>query len=627
MTAHRRMKWGLVFLTALLGLLALRLIWIQGVMSGKTVPGGEYPLAKMAEVQSEREIVLDTGRGRLFDQSGFPLAGETIWTAVLLPPEAAAGPRVSAKTEHEANAAALHRLAALLGTDAERLKKALREVRQPYAWPSPKVEEPLALTFQQADEISRLGIGGVVVLPYSRRYGGEMNGRQWIGYVSESVAGGKAAAGHDGSLPIRSIRSIRSDLRRPMEGTAGLEKTLEPLLRGIGHTEVVARVDAEGKRLPGSGLTVRTPRNPYYPLSFYTTVDMRLQEGIEKLARQDGIKEGAVVVLHAQTGDIAAMVSLPLYNPEDISPEGGEWNNRALQAAVPGSIFKLVTAAAALEAGVASPGEEFHCSGEYGRYGLSCPKEGGHGLITLEQGFAKSCNTVFAALAERLSDAQLEAAASALGLGRPVGWRQADTLGLPLLAPLAAEQAGTVFAPSHANDPGARVQTAIGQRDAAVTPLQAANMVAALLRGGEPPAPRILRRVDFANGQNLAVLQPHAAPSPAGRISPGTASLLLQWMRTVVTDGTGRQLRGANWELAGKSGTAQTQVKGAARNNQWFVGYGPYEQPLYTAAVLVQNRAPGSPHAAVKLFGEVMDLLAETEKSENTRMPSDTAKG
>nr|WP_235775427.1 MULTISPECIES: penicillin-binding protein 2 [Paenibacillus] len=621
LTAHRRMKWGLVFLTALLGLLALRLIWIQGVMSGRPVPGGDYTLAKMAEVQSEREIVLDTGRGRLLDRSGFPLAGETIWTAVLLPPEAAAGPRASVKAEHEPDAAMLRRLAALLGTDAERLKKALCEVRQPYAWPAPTGEEPLALTFQQADEISKLGAGEVVVLPYSRRYGGEMNGRQWIGYLSESVASGKAAKGHDGSPPIR------SDLRRPMEGTAGLEKTLEPLLRGIGHTEVVARVDAEGKRLPESGLTVRTPRNPYYPLSFYTTIDRRLQEGIEKLASQDGIKEGSVVVLDAQTGDIASMVSLPLYNPEDISPEGGEWNNRALQAAVPGSIFKLVTAAAALEAGVTSPGEVFHCSGEYGRYGLSCPKEGGHGSITLEQGFAQSCNAVFAALAERLTDAQLEAAASALGLGRPVGWRQADTLGLPMLAPLAAEQAGTVFAPSHANDPGARVQTAIGQRDAAVTPLQAANLVAALLRGGEPPAPRILRRVDFANGQNLAVLPPHAAPSPAGRISPGTASLLLQWMRTVVTDGTGRKLRGANWDLAGKSGTAQTQVKGVPRNNQWFVGYGPYEQPRYTAAVLVQNRAPGSPHAAVKLFGEVMDLLAQTEQSGGLSNTSDTIKG
>lgn len=604
---QRRIRIGLVILTAALALLALRLAWVQTVMKNRTVPGGQYPLGKMAEIQSEREIVLDSGRGRLLDRSGLPLAGETVWAAVLLPPEAG-------KAE-AAEDSRLLRLASILGTTAGELKEAFAGLHEPYPWPSPKGEGPLALTMRQAEAVSALGLPDVAVLPYSRRFTDGQNGHQWLGYLSEAgtrnqdAKNRKEASSEEGLPP-------RRDLRIPMEGTAGLEKTLEPLLRGIGHTEVFAHVDAGGKRLPGSGLTVRTPDNPYYPLSLRTTIDRGLQEGIESLIRKDKIREGAVVVLDAHTGDVAAMVSAPFYDPEDISPEGGEWNNRALQAAVPGSIFKIVTAAAALEAGVTSPSEVFHCAGEYGRYRLACPKEGGHGDLTLEQGFARSCNTVFAALAERLTDAQLEQAALALGLGRQVGWRQENALGLPVLAPLGGEQCGTVFAPSHADDPGARVQTAIGQRDAAVTPLQAANLVVTLLRGGTVAAPRILARADFANGQRLADFAPHTAPSPAGRISAKTAALLLHWMRAVVTDGTGRPLAGARWELAGKSGTAQTLVHGAPRNNQWFIGYGPYKEPRYAAAVLVQNRAPGSPHAAVRLFGEVMDLLAGAEGTE-----------
>ncbi|WP_036722111.1 penicillin-binding transpeptidase domain-containing protein, partial [Paenibacillus forsythiae] len=145
-----------------------------------------------------------------------------------------------------------------------------------------------------------------------------------------------------------------------------------------------------------------------------------------------------------------------------------------------------------------------------------------------------------------------------------------------------------------------------------VTPLQAANLIVTLLHGGEVRAPRILSEVDFANGQKLMDLPPHLAPAAEGRISERTAKLLRFWMRRVVTDGTGRPLRDSRWALAGKSGTAETLVKGAPRSNQWFIGFGPAEQPRYAAAVLVKNAAPGSSHTATRLFGEVMDLLAES---------------
>ncbi|WP_246317445.1 peptidoglycan D,D-transpeptidase FtsI family protein [Paenibacillus agri] len=595
---HRRLFSSLLILSAAMGILILRLAWVQFVIKDRPVPGTPYTLAKMAEIQSERETVLDSGRGRLYDRHGIPLAGETIWTAALFPQEELAA-SVKAQVERSEDGP-MHRLAAILGVSYQQLLSRVAVLKEPLLWPSPKGKAPLALSPAQATELKELDIDGVMVLPFARRYDGQLSGQQWLGYLSEAVP---QASGEQASS---------SGLRIPRTGTDGLEKTLEPLLRGVGHTEAYVQVDARGNRLPGSPLKVRSPGNPYYPLSLYTTIDKKLQDDIEKLAIQSGMKEGAIVVLDTRTGDIEAMVSLPLYNPQDISPQGGEWNNRALQAAVPGSIFKIVTAAAALEAGVTTPQELFSCSGQYEKYGFSCLKGKGHGPLTLAQGFAVSCNTVFAALAERLSGAQIQSAAWALGLGRDIGWQSENTLGLPLLRPLAGEQHGTIFTSLVPDDSGARVQAAIGQRDVQVTPLQAANLVVTLLHGGEVTAPRILQKVTFANGQKLEDLPGHLSPSGTGRISASTTRLLLSWMRQVVTEGTGRSLMTAHWPLAGKSGTAQTQVKGAPRNNQWFIGYGPVDQPRYAVAVSVQNVAPGSAHTATKLFGQVFDLLSST---------------
>lgn len=585
---NKRIFSGLLILCIAMAVLILRLAWLQLLMKDQPVPGSKYTMAQMAEVQSERETILDSGRGRLYDRTGKPLAGETIWTAAFFPQEEDREILQANKGQQ----GALHRLAVILGTDAVQLQNRLSALKEPMLWPSDNGKEPLALTRAQADEISSLNIDGLKVLPYARRYEGSASGRQWLGYLSEAA-------------PLPS-----SDVRIPMKGTAGLERTLEPLLRGVGHTEAYARVDARGKRLPGSEIGVRTPANPYYPLSLYTTIDKSLQEGVEQLAVQAGVKEGAVVVLDAGTGDIVAMVSLPFYNPEDISPQGGEWNNRALQATEPGSIFKIITAAAALEAGVASPDEVFVCKGHVDRYGLSCRQGKGHGSLTLAEGFAVSCNTIFASLAERLSGAQLQSAALALGMGREVSWQAGHLLGMDMLKPLAGEQKGTILSTLLTDDSGVRVQSAIGQRDVRVSPLQAANLVVTLLHGGEVSAPRILQRVNFANGQKLLDLPHHFAPYPAGRISAPTAGLLLSWMRKVVTEGTGSPLQHTVWPLAGKSGTAQTLVKGAPRNNQWFIGYGPFDHPQYAAAVVVENVAPGSRHTATKLFGQVMNLLA-----------------
>lgn len=301
---HKRIFWGCLILCMLLAGLVIRLAWVQLLLKDSRVSGTRYTVAQMAELQSERETVLDSGRGRLYDRNGKPLAGETVWTAALFPPEEQFHLHHGAGEPNDDRQ--LHRLAEILGVSYSQLQARRLGLKEPLLWPADQGTGPLALTLPQAREVEGLAIEGVRALPFARRYDGSASGRQWLGYLSE--ASGEA------------IRQSPTGLRIPRTGTDGLERTLEPLLQGIGHTEAVAQVDARGNRVPGSPITVKAPGNPYYPLSIYTTIDLKLQESIEKLAAEAGVKEGAIVVLDSRSGDIAAMVSLPFYNPQQVSP-------------------------------------------------------------------------------------------------------------------------------------------------------------------------------------------------------------------------------------------------------------------------------------------------------------------
>ncbi|UNK19914.1 penicillin-binding protein 2 [Paenibacillus sp. N3/727] len=589
---QKRIFYGWLTLAVLMVLLVCRLAWVQFVMKNHKPPGSRHTLLETSMLQRERGIVLDTGRGHFTDRNGLPLTGKLIWSAVLFPIE---------NENDDISDDSLLKLAHILNTEDKHLREVWFALKEPILWHAQGTYIPLALNSSQIEAIKELKLSAIRVLPYEQRYGDRETGMQWLGFISGQ---------RKENLFFRDYEGVK--------GTSGLERTLDALLQGTGPTVVYFPVDGRNQIIQEMKPMVKAGDNPYYPLRITTTVDAKLQKGIEQLTEQAGMKEGAVVVLDVRNSDVLAMVSRPFYNPEQIHPEQGEWENKALKGAVPGSIFKIVTAAAALDSGLTSSKETFHCNGEFGKYGLSCWKEGGHGTLNLRQGFAESCNVVFAELAERLTSGQIQDTALQLGLGRTVGWQaQRSILGIPLLKPLDHEESGTVFAAStDPLDSGARVQTAIGQRDTLVTPLQAANLVVTLLNDGDVISPRIVHHILYANGQHLQTLEPMKRSSVEGTISRETARTLLTWMEDVVRNGTGRSLKHSTWQLGGKSGTAETMVKGRPRNNQWFVGYGPIKHPRYAVAVLVENVSPHSKHQATKLFGQVMDLLSSFETSE-----------
>lgn len=595
----RRIYITCILLTSVFGLLMFRLAWVQMVQVNRTMPGFQRTVREMSVLQRERGVMLDTGRGQFTDYKGVPLTGKLEWGVVLFPHTDQSNHSYPSSTAHSG----IKELAALLHTDVKSLQKEWNQGNAPHFWTG-GTDQPITLTDAQLTRLRELKADGASVYPIMTRYGQGATGMQWLGYLAEQPG---SIHGHP---------RHKNEVKQPFamkSGAAGLEKILEPLLMGIGPTLVSRMVTGSGEVIPSIQPRVIAPSNTHYPLRAETTINIDLQQGIEQIVKKSGMKEGAVVVLDAANADVRAMVSAPFYNPQHVDPQQTAWANRGVQGAVPGSIFKIVTAAAALEYHAVSKGETFHCGGEWGKYGLSCWKEHGHGTLNLEQGFAESCNIVFAETARRLSMEQLERTADALGLARPIGWEGKRVAGMPVLHHFDHEDAGRVRLPSVSpQDEGAKVQTAIGQRDVLVTPLQAANLIVTLLHEGKVTAPRLVQRIRYADGDTMLDMPMHDSPSSAGRISPATAHQLLSWMKKVVSDGTGKSLQHARWQVAGKSGTAQVQQHGEKRNHQWFIGYGPTEKPQYAVAVLVQNVAPSSGHQATAIFRKVMDYLAES---------------
>lgn len=599
-TERRIRRIGLLGVTATCAaaVFIARLAWLQVLPA--VVPGaGAADITAQAVGRQFDRLVLDEGRGRIVDRHGTSLTGKSYAALAAFPADGLRG-----------DEARYERAAAAAGMTAGELRAWLDGLREPAFLMDIEGRLPRPLPPQAAEEAAEAGLAGVYVLPYTPRDSAQFGAQHAVGFISrhpERLAELYAEEAARGRMPLDA-----------KIGGMGLERSLEKLLRGTGPTAAQRRRTAGGA--PASDrLRFVHPGGSYYPLTIRTTLDGPLQQSLAKLADQAGLREGAIVVLDAGSGDIAAMVSRPAFDPLRIPQDFAGTENHALRAVAPGSIFKIVTLAAALDSGVVHAGEKFRCDGAYGKYGLSCWKEGGHGVLTPEEAFAQSCNVAFAAMAERLSPHQLAAEADRLGfsrlLVRPVSWPGSGGD----IRPLPEEESGRVFAGQpDAADTGLMAQTGIGQRDAAVSPLQAAAAVAALLHGGRVPAPRIVTEIRYASGGRMAAFGPSAAPSRYGRVSPAAARVLLRAMERVVREGTGRPLRDAVWPLAGKSGTAQAMKDGRPVNHQWFVGYGPVHRPRYAVSVVALNRPPGSAHQAMTLFKQVMDTLVAYEESSAT---------
>ncbi|WP_240675659.1 penicillin-binding protein 2 [Ammoniphilus sp. CFH 90114] len=566
---------------ALLG----RLIWIQ-VIGVHQFSKHQVNLVAEAVSQRKQGVTLHTGRGDIQDREGRSLTGSEVSGLAIFP---LARGRLDEQKVTE--------LASILRMREENLYNWISEVKSP-TFARNSQGKIISLSEEQSLAIDQLALPGVISLPVTERYQADAVATQLIGYISQN--------------PDLVQREYAEELkkgeitRNTLIGASGLERSFERLLQGVGPTTVSYFVDGKGNPLNGLKARLVEQENQFYPLSLRTTIDKSLQQKVERWMKEEGMNLGSVVVLDAKSREVLAMASLPEFHPSRIDMERGNWVNRAIKQTVPGSVFKTVVAAAVLEEEVVDPDETFVCDGHYGKYGFSCWLEEGHGEVTFAEAFAHSCNITFARAALRLQPGDLEKYAEKLGLTGQVGWQQAPFFKMDSFRQFDGEDRGQIFSSyTSRNDEGVLIQTAIGQRDVQMTPLQAANMVATILDGGKKEEVRVVKEIRYKTGSLFHSFDSHEIEGES--IDRYTAYQLRQMMESVVDEGTGKSLQDATWNLAGKTGTAQTNN---GKNNQWFVGYGPAEAPQYVIVVVAEQEPNSGRNKVMPIVKKVMNDLA-----------------
>ncbi len=392
-------------------------------------------------------------------------------------------------------------------------------------------------------------------------------------------------------------------------GKAGLEYWGEAYLAGQRGGRLVI--------LSPSGVVTATLANVPAKQSqnIYTTLDLDVQEIVEKAL---GARAGAVVVMDVSNGNILAMASHPTWDPNKLSQRmttaefralmndpGDPLVNRAAQSAFPpGSVFKIVAYAAAVEKGVYTPNSLFNDPGfwdglgqNYRKYCWTWPITGkGHGTLSLSSALTQSCDVTFYQVGQKLDQLDrnlLPTFARAFGLGKETGIE-------------IAESPGIVPDPNQGVwRPGDPINLVIGQGNLLTSPLQIADMLAAVANGGTLYKPHLVARVSsLADGTEK--------PSPIearGKlpVSAGTLASIRDALKKVTTDKDGTAytaFKGSKVISAGKTGTAEVFKEGEPHS--WFAGYAPADNPKIAVVVIAEHGGEGSKTAA-PIFREIVD--------------------
>jgi len=364
----------------------------------------------------------------------------------------------------------------------------------------------------------------------------------------------------------------------------------------------------------------------------HLTLDRQLQETAFEALKG---KEGTIVALDVHSGAILAMASTPAFDPNAFARgiKADEWSglikdqlrplsNRATQGQYPpGSTFKIVMSIAGLEEGVIQPDSVIQDPGFYsfGNRSFRDWKKGGHGAVNLHKAIVESCDTYFYQLGPKLGIDRIAKWANAFGLGEKTGIALDD------------ERSGTIPSTEWKRKryrqpwfPGETVSVAIGQGYVTVTPLQLANMMAAVANGGKLYRPYVVNKVESVDGATVREYGPEVIRTI--ELKPDTLKRVRAALADVVSapHGTGAAARSQLVSIAGKTGTAQVvEMKGGYvktehlayvnRDHAWFVSYAPVENPQVAIAVLVEHGGHGG-DAAAPMAKKVFEKFIEIQK-------------
>jgi cell division protein FtsI (penicillin-binding protein 3) len=365
-------------------------------------------------------------------------------------------------------------------------------------------------------------------------------------------------------------------------GLEGVERFYDRELRGEKGRLIYER-DGAGKRLFPKGLEYVAPsRGRDLILTVDEVIQYISERELDAALAETGAESGTVVVMDPWDGGVLALAIRPMFNPNEPNfsrPES--WRNRAITDTFePGSTFKIVTAAAALDAGVVRPDEIIDC--EQGRWAIPGGALHDHdplGRVPFSDVIAKSSNIGTAKIAQRLGPERLRRAITTFGFGRKTG------------IDLGGEVAGRV-PPLERWSKRSAVTIAIGQ-EIAVTTVQLAAAYAAVANGGLLVTPHVVAHV---RGSDDRAMERAAPAAPAVRVmSAATAKRLARLLEGVVGgNGTGGLAAVDGVRIAGKTGTAQqidpeTGRYSPDRETASFIGFAPSNHPAMVIAVVLDN--------------------------------------
>ena len=388
-------------------------------------------------------------------------------------------------------------------------------------------------------------------------------------------------------------------------GQSGLEKQLDKYLRGKDGL-IVSEVDGRGNELPYS-VSEYTP--PVNGGSVRLTIDAAIQGFAEKAMRECYEVNSAVavqtVVMDVNTGEVLAMVTKPDYDPnspprDDVEALTAMMRIRPISDVYePGSTFKILTSAAALETGVTTPTEGFYCSGSVTVEGSRIRCWGRpHGAESMAEAIQNSCNPVFVELGLRLGTARLYSYLRAFGLGSRTG------------IDLEGESAGILISESSVKTVDlARI--GFGQ-SVAVTPLQLICAVSAVANGGNLMRPYIVKEITDAEGNVVERNEPEVVAKP---LKEETSALMRELLWAVVERGGGKNARIEGIKVAGKTGTAQIYRDGVISRDAHigsFIGFAPADSPRVAVLVVVHESALRPDYGSVTAAPYARQILADT---------------
>ncbi len=543
---HTRMRFFFVVIILCLIIVIVRVFYIQVFSYDK--------LNTLAEDLWSRNLPVEADRGQIVDRNGEVLATSITTTSLVVVPNQIENKEDTAK-----------KISDILNVEYEEILAHLnKNVSIERIHP-----EGRRLDYEIADKIENLNIDGVYLLKESKRY-----------YPYDNL-----------------LSHVLGYVGIDNQGLSGLELYYDDYLTGQ-NGSIKYFSDGKGNKLelaeiyeqPVSGVTIQL------------TIDLNLQLAVENeldnvMSMYDA-KSAMILAMDPNTGEILAMASRPDFDSNNYQEYNSEVINRNLPIWAnfePGSTFKIVTLAAALEEKVVNLFEDTHNdTGSINVEGatLHCWKAGGHGLQTYLEVVENSCNTGFVTLGQKLGTVNLMNYIDLFGFGEKTG------------IDLNGESSGILFDIENMG-PVETATTAFGQ-GVSVTPIQQVNAVSATVNGGNLYTPYIVK--SFLDINTNTLIQNNEPILKKEVISQETSDLVKYSLESVVANGTGRNAYIENYRIGGKTGTAQKVIDGKYSDSEYilsFIGFMPADDPEIVLYVAVD-----SPKGVVQYGGTVAAPLA-----------------